>query len=79
MTPTQNRIRELGKGRVNLIIGQTNIPSPRSLGLHLSLLVFILYKWYLLGLCSFSSDKMTSSSLLCCCSGVQISDIAGLT
>lgn len=31
-TPTQNRIRELGKGRVNLIIGQTNIPSPRSLG-----------------------------------------------
>lgn len=32
MTPTQNRIRDLGKGRVNLIIGQTNIPLPRSLG-----------------------------------------------
>lgn len=64
MTPTQNRIRELGKGRVNLIIGQTNILSPRSLGfgchfwcllsingIWLACVPFHLIRWHLLYSC----------------------------
>lgn len=76
-TPTRNRIRELGKGRVNLIIGQTNIPSPRSLG-------FSCHFWCLFSINGISLacvpfHLMTSFLLLCCCPGVQISDTDGLT
>lgn len=57
MTPTRNRIREVDKGRENVIIGQTSIPSPRTLG-------FSCHFWCLLSIsdiclaCSFSSDDI---------------------
>lgn len=57
MTPTRNRIREVGKGRENVIIGQNSIPSPRTLG-------FSCHFWCLLSIsdiclaCSFSSDDI---------------------
>lgn len=78
VTPTQNRIREAWQrqGQFNYRTKQHSLPQES--WLQLSLLKLTLYKWYLVGLSSFSSDKKTSLLLLCCWPGIQISDIDGL-